>query len=172
MERTTLSCTLPGLALLLACPGRAQDNATLQKQLANPVSGPATLPFDYTGSARAAPGANWQHLLAIAPSYPVRLNRRWNLVNRATLPVQSNPGPPGQPRKVGTGDFTYEGFFTPSERTRQGWIRGVGLTWSVLSRPPDFMPVNTIVGAGYNVVRPDRACTWFLRFQVNFILPK
>lgn len=268
MERPTLSCTLPGLALLLACPARAQDNATLQKKLANPVSDLATLPLDYTGKARAAPGAGFQHTLGLAPVYPVRLNRRWNLVNRAILPVQSNPGPPGQPRKVGVGDFIYEGFFTPSERTREGWIWGVGpilsfdtarddvlgqgkygagpaavvvrepgawtygalvtqswsfggnaerasvstfqlqpiaslrlsprhsvgytgtitadwhrhggqrwtvplgLTWSVLSRPPDFMPVNTIVGAGYNVVRPERAGTWFLRFQVNFILPR
>lgn len=33
-------------------------------------------------------------------------------------------------------------------------------------------PVNLIFGGGYNVIRPDTAGDWFLRFQVNFVFPK
>lgn len=260
----------PGLPLLLTAiaAAHAQDSATLQKQLANPVADLVTLPFQYTGTANVQPRDSWQHTLNIQPVYPVRLNPRWNLINRAILPVLSNPGPLGQDRKTGIGDLSYEAFFTPAEPTRRGWIWGVGpifildtasnrvlgqgkysagpavvavrepgawtygalftqawsfggssdhpsvsrlqiqpilsyrlsprhaigytgtidadwrrhggqrwtvplgLTWSILSRPANFVPINTLVGVGYNVVRPDSAGTWFVRFQVNFILPK
>jgi len=51
------------------------------------------------------------------------------------------------------------------------WTVPLGLAWSTLSRPRDTMPVNAMIGAGYNLVRPERVGTWFLRFQVNVILP-
>jgi hypothetical protein len=68
----------------------------------------------------------------------------------------------------------YTGTITADWHRHGGrrWTVPLGLTWSTLSRPADFVPVNTIVGAGYNVVRPDRAGTWFVRFQLDFILPR
>lgn len=259
----------PSLPLLLTtiAAAHAQDSSTLQKNLVNPVADLVTLPFQYTGTTHVQPGDSWQHTLNIQPVYPVRLNSRWNLINRAILPVLSNPGAPGQDRKTGIGDLSYEAFFTPSATAGQGWIWGVGpiltfdtasnrllgqgkhaagpalvavrepgawtfgalvsqawsfggsderpsvsrlqfqpilsyrlsprhsigytgtinadwhrhgsqrwtvplgLTWSILSRPPNFVPINTLIGGGYNVMRPDGAGTWFVRFQLNFILP-
>lgn len=271
MHGSRLPRVLASLLLPLPISAPAQDADALQRQLANPVSGLAGLPFQYTGMARAAPGvarpgAAWRHTLDIQPVYPLRLTPRWNLINRAVLPVLSNPGPLGRERKTGIGDLTYEAFFTPSEPSRRGWIWGVGptltldtasndllgqgkyaagpaavvvrapdawtygalvtqswsfggaddhpsvssfqlqpiasyrlsprhtigytgtitadwhrsggqrwtvplgITWSTLSRPASFVPVNTVIGAGYNVVRTDRSGTWFVRFQLNFIL--
>lgn len=51
------------------------------------------------------------------------------------------------------------------------WTVPLGLAWSTLSRPRDDVPLNAMVGAGYNLVRPERSGTWFVRFQLNLILP-
>ena len=34
------------------------------------------------------------------------------------------------------------------------------------------LPVNTQVGAYYNVVRPDNAAEWQLRIQIQFLFPR
>ena len=57
-------------------------------------------------------------------------------------------------------------------RASQRWTVPLGATYSILTKPPGFVPVNYIVGGGYNVIRPDTAGTWFLRVQVNFVLAK
>jgi len=48
----------------------------------------------------------------------------------------------------------------------------LGATYSILTKPAGFGPVNYIFGGGYNVVRPDFAGDWFVRLQANFILNK
>lgn len=45
----------------------------------------------------------------------------------------------------------------------------LGVSYSLLVRPEGFVPMNFVVGAGYNVIRPDNASDWFVRFQVNFV---
>lgn len=259
--------TLIPLATTLALPVYGQDQETLQKQLANPVAEIITLPFQYTATARVAPGDAWQHTLNFQPVIPTKLNAEWNLINRAIVPLLSNPGLPGEGHKTGLGDITYEAFFTPAHPagdliwaigpiitfdtasndrlglgkysagpaalvlrqpgpltygalvsqawsfagddnrasvstfqlqpilsyrlspqitigytgtitsnwhgpSSQRWTLPLGLTFSKLTRPEGFVPVNYIVGAGYNVVRPDTAGTWFLRAQINFVIPQ
>jgi len=39
-------------------------------------------------------------------------------------------------------------------------------------KPESFVSMDFVVGAGYNVIRPDNASDGFVRFQANFILPK
>jgi hypothetical protein len=58
------------------------------------------------------------------------------------------------------------------KRTSQRWTVPLGISYSLLVRPERFVPMNFVIGAGYNVIRPDNSSDWFLRFQVNFILPK
>jgi hypothetical protein len=67
----------------------------------------------------------------------------------------------------------YAGIITSNWHADSGqrWTVPLGLTWSRLSRVGDT-PVNYVLGGGYNVVRPDNAGTWFLRLQMNFVLPK
>jgi hypothetical protein len=57
-------------------------------------------------------------------------------------------------------------------RSSQRWTVPLGLSYSILTKPPGMGPVNFILGAGYNVVRPDNAGDWFLRFQANFVFLK
>ena len=52
------------------------------------------------------------------------------------------------------------------------WTVPLGATWSALTKPAGFVPVNYVIGGGYNVIRPDHAGTWFFRFQASFVLPK
>jgi len=52
------------------------------------------------------------------------------------------------------------------------WTVPLGATYSMLTKPAGFVPVNYIVGIGRNVVRPENAGDWLFRFQVNFILSK
>ena len=58
------------------------------------------------------------------------------------------------------------------DRASQRWTVPLGISFSRLVKPEGFVPMNLVAGAGYNVVRPDLAARWFLRLQVNFILPK
>jgi hypothetical protein len=58
------------------------------------------------------------------------------------------------------------------QRESQKWTVPLGVSLQALTRPQGFVPVNYIAGAGYNVIRPDTGGDWFVRFQVNFILPK
>jgi hypothetical protein len=46
------------------------------------------------------------------------------------------------------------------------------VSYSILTRPAGMAPVNFILGGGYNVIRPDNAGDWFVRFQVNFVFLK
>jgi hypothetical protein len=71
--------------------------------------------------------------------------------------------------------IAYSGTITANweePRSSQCWTVPLGLTYSILTKPAGFVPVNYIVGAGYDAVRPDTAGDWFLRLQANFILAK
>jgi len=257
-------------ASLIACDAWAQQSdEELQKQLVNPVADIVTLPFQWTTNFDTGPFSKPQHTLNIQPVYPVKLDGGWSLINRAIVPLLSNPAVlPGQDRVNGLGDITYEGFLAPppgpggliwgvgpalvmptasddrlgqgkwslgpavvalkesgawsigalvtqvwsfagdsdrpdvnafslqpivsyrldskqsigyigiitsnwdEKRSSQRWTVPLGVSYSLLVKPETFVPMNFVAGAGYNVIRPDNASDWFVRFQVNFILPK
>lgn len=68
----------------------------------------------------------------------------------------------------------YAGTITADWQRRGGqrWTVPLGLSWSTRGRAGDAVPINTSVGIGYNVLRTERTGTWFLRFQINVVLPK
>lgn len=72
------------------------------------------------------------------------------------------------------GRIAYAGFIVADwkHNSSNRWTVPLGATYSILTKPAGFVPVNYIMGGGYNVVRPDLAGNWFFRFQVNFVLPK
>lgn len=57
-------------------------------------------------------------------------------------------------------------------RASQRWTVPIGASYTLLVKPADFVPMNWVVGAGYNVIRPDGSADWILRLQVNFVLSK
>jgi hypothetical protein len=52
------------------------------------------------------------------------------------------------------------------------WTVPIGMTYSILTRRPGSIPINFILGGGYNVVRPTGAGDLFIRFQMNLIFSK
>ena len=104
------------------------DTATeLAKKTQNPVSDLISVPFENNANFRAGPDNKVLNVLNIKPVVPLKLNDEWNLINRAIIPLISQPGVDGTPygRKNGVGDITYQGFFSPNPKPG-GMIWGVG----------------------------------------------
>lgn len=268
------------LFVALLCVGAAAriglavaEEDDLQRKLANPVAEIVTLPLQYNGTSKVGADQQWLHQLNLQPVYPVALSERWRLINRAVIPLVSQPAlVSGQERQGGIGDISYEAFFSPlvqersaagkwiwgfgptfqldtasddrlgsgkwaagpallalfetaqvtiggkllhlssfagddaredfsqtqlqpivsyrldptysldyigtvivdwkQQRSSQRWTVPMGVSLSMLTRSPGFIPVNYQIGGGYNLVRPDDGGDWFIRFQVSFILPK
>lgn len=114
------------LIILVVFPALACADEDLQKKLANPVADLVSLPFQWTTYDKVGPFGKPQHVLNFQPVYPMKLGGGWSLIHRAIVPFTSNPGmQPGQGRKNGLGDITYEGFFTPgSDEGKLIW--GIG----------------------------------------------
>jgi hypothetical protein len=105
------------LATVLPVAFAADSDEELAKKLTNPVADLISVPFQYTGTANSGPLEKPQHTLNIQPVYPTKLGAEWNLINRAIVPLLSNPGfVTGEDRENGLGDVVYEGFFSPTPR--------------------------------------------------------
>jgi hypothetical protein len=115
---------LPALALpALLCPLFATADEDLQTKLANPVSELVTLPLQFTTTLKHGSLAKPQHTLNVQPVYPLSFGS-WKLINRLIAPIVSTPAlTPGEDRKNGLGNITYEGFFSPASTG--------GLVWAV-----------------------------------------
>ena len=76
------------------------------------------------------------NVLNIKPVVPIKLNDEWNLINRAIIPVISQPGVDGTSigRKNGVGDITYQGFSLPNAK-RAAVFGGLGHRYRFLPTP-------------------------------------
>ena len=104
------------------------DAATeLARKTQNPVSDLISVPFENNANFNAGPDDKVLNVLNIKPVVPIKLTDEWNLINRAIIPLISQPGVDGTPigRKNGVGDITYQGFFSPNPKPG-GMIWGVG----------------------------------------------
>ena len=127
--------TLNKLAVLLVTVAAATtpvhtiaDVATeLAKKTQNPVSDLISVPFENNANFNAGPDDKVLNVLNIKPVVPIKLNDEWNLINRAIIPVISQPGVDGTSigRKNGVGDITYQGFFSPNPKPGR-LIWGIG----------------------------------------------
>ena len=120
-------------AMLLGLALSAQASAAmteaevtaLAKQSQNPVASLISLPFEMNYNGEFGPNNGNQGVLNIKPVIPVSISENWNLINRAIIPVVSQPGIPGGPnRQNGLGDAVYQGFISP--KMTGEWIWGAG----------------------------------------------
>jgi len=89
----------------------------LAKQSQNPVGALISLPLQNNTNFGFGPGDDVQNILNIQPVLPVALSKKWNLINRAILPVIYQPGVvTGTGSTTGLGDTSYTGFISPRER--------------------------------------------------------
>ena len=113
------------------------DTATeLAKKTQNPVSNLISVPFENNANFRAGPDNKVLNVLNIKPVIPIKLNDNWNLINRAILPLISQPGVDGTPigRKNGVGDLTYQGF-SRQMQNRAAVFGGLGHRYRFLPTP-------------------------------------
>ena len=124
---------LNNIALLVATavfavPVQAADSkaTALAKQSQNPVANLISVPIENNANFNAGPDDKVLNVLNIKPVIPVKLSSEWMLINRAIIPVVSQPGVDGTSigRKNGLGDTTYQAFITPAKPGK--WIFGGG----------------------------------------------
>lgn len=94
----------------------AESAGKLAKQSQNPISSLISVPFENNANFNAGVDDDVLNVMNIKPVIPIEFSENWNLVNRAIVPVISQPGVDGSSigRKNGLGDITYQGF-SPKE---------------------------------------------------------
>jgi hypothetical protein len=122
--------------------GDAGDaSAELAQKLQNPIADLIIMPIQYNYDTDIGPNDEGsRHLTYIQPVYPFRLNEDWNLISRTILPIiQQEDVPAKGMDESGVGDITQSLFFSPVERTENGWIWGAGPVMLLPTASDDFL---------------------------------
>lgn len=104
-----------------AAEKQPEDAESLAKKSQNPISDMMSLPFQYNWNTGGAAGTT--RVLNIQPVIPLQLNKEWNLITRAVIPLLSMPNSAGE-TVSGAGDSTVSFFFSPRGSGSTTW--GVG----------------------------------------------
>jgi hypothetical protein len=104
------------------------EEASLAKQLANPVASLISVPFQFNFDRGIGPKENLQRAaLNIQPVVPFKLSADWNLISRTILPVVVYGGAAGaETGQLNVGDTLQSLFFSPAKPGPGGVIWGVG----------------------------------------------
>ena len=101
------------------------DKSDLANMSQNPIGNIVSLPFQTNTSFGIGPDDKVSNVLNIQPVYPISLGSKWNLINRAIVPVVYRQEViPGTGSAFGLGDISYTGFFSPADPGKLIW--GVG----------------------------------------------
>jgi hypothetical protein len=111
-----------------APPSLESEEATLAKELANPVASLISVPFQFNIDGRIGAEEEIQAaILRIQPVVPFRLSGDWNLISRTILPVLNVQGPVGpESGQPNFGDTLQSLFLSPASPGPGGVIWGVG----------------------------------------------
>lgn len=122
--KSALAVMLLGCAALVQAAPDANQDATLSKELQNPVADLITLPLE--NRLDWAADHKLQYTLNVQPVWPFELSDKLLLVSRTIIPVQYLEAPDAQSRDHGgLGDIT-QSFFFAAKEPLNGWILGAG----------------------------------------------
>lgn len=120
-----LAIVVLGSAVLTSAAGAQSGSTDLAKVSQNPIGNIVSLPLQNNTSFGIGPDDAMSNALNIQPVYPLSLSRKWNLINRAIVPViYRQEVVPGTGSAFGLGDISYSGFVSPAEPGKVIW--GVG----------------------------------------------
>ncbi len=123
--RNALAIVVLGFAGLTSAAGAQSGSTDLAKVSQNPIGNIVSLPLQNNTSFGIGPDNAMSNALNIQPVYPLSLSRKWNLVNRAIVPViYRQEVVPGTGSAFGVGDISYSGFVSPAQPGKVIW--GVG----------------------------------------------
>lgn len=112
-------------AISAASAGAESDKRELAKKSQNPIGNMVSLPFQNNTSFGIGPDDKVSNVLNIQPVYPVSLGSKWNLINRAIVPViYRQEIIPNTGSTFGLGDISYTGYISPADPGKLIW--GVG----------------------------------------------
>jgi hypothetical protein len=104
------------------------EEASLARQLANPVASLISVPFQFNYDRGIGVQENIQRAnLNIQPVVPFKLSANWNLISRTILPVVNFQGAAGpETGQLNFGDTVQSLFLSPANPGPKGVIWGVG----------------------------------------------
>ncbi len=141
MNKIILSVLGVLIAVFLAIPVFAQDEAELAKKLANPVASLISVPFQANYDENIGPsedGSVWK--LNIQPVIPITLNEEWNIISRTILPlIDQDDIPLDGMGESGIGDIVQSLFFSPKAPTSKGLIWGAGPVFMIPTASDDAL---------------------------------
>jgi hypothetical protein len=116
------------IAIFIAVPVFAQDEAELAKMLSNPIASLIIVPIQADYDKNIGPdeeGSLWR--INIQPVIPFTFNEEWNLISRTILPLIDQENiPMNGMGESGIGDTVQSLFLSPQKPTSGGIIWGVG----------------------------------------------
>ncbi len=129
------------IAIFLAVPAFAQDEAELAKKLSNPVASLISVPiqanYDENFGSNEE-GSVWK--INIQPVMPIILNEEWNLISRTILPIIDQDDIPIKGMgESGIGDIVQSLFFSPKAPTSGGLIWGAGPVFLIPTASEDVL---------------------------------
>jgi hypothetical protein len=111
----------------------AKDAEALAKESQNPIADLITLPIEENFGFGGLDGRT-QHVVNVAPVYPLKVHDRWLLINRAIIPalISLPSSVTGADDVIGLGDINFTPFLSPQGLSdKYSW--GVGPTLTVPS---------------------------------------
>ena len=103
---------------------KKEDAGDLARKAQNPIGAYWNIPFESNFNFGAGAHNDLQYVMNFQPVIPVKLTDDWTLINRAVMPVMSQPAMvAGDHREFGLGDTTLSLFLSPKSVP---FILGVG----------------------------------------------